>query len=192
VAALRATLSDIEREDRHAASVITHLRLFLQDKDSQFEPVSVERVVRDALALSSNTLALAQVDVQSVLAVDVPHVRGDAVQLLQVVLNLIVNGCDAMRGTPVSSRRLHLEVTQPDAHHVEIRVADSGIGLPNDVERVFEPFFTTKPEGLGLGLPIARSIATAHGGRLRGETNQRGGATFRLLLPADGAALART
>jgi signal transduction histidine kinase len=185
VAALRATLAEIEREDLHAASVITHLRLFLRDKDSRFEPVSVERVIRDALALSGNTLALAQVEVQSQLADDLPRVRGDAVQLLQVVLNLIVNGCDAMRGTPVPSRRLRVQVDQPDAHHVEILVADSGIGLPNDVERVFEPFFTTKPEGLGLGLPIARSIAKAHGGRLRGETNQRGGATFRLVLPAE-------
>ena len=84
--------------------------------------------------------------------------------------------------------RLRLQVAQPDPRHVEIVVADSGVGLPNgDVERVFEPFFTTKPDRLGLGLPMARSFAVAHGSQLWGECNRHGGASFHLLLPVDGA-----
>ena len=182
--ALRATLGDIERESLHAASVITHLRRFLKDGDSRFEPLDVEAVVGDALALSRNALALADVEVKVRFADDVPRVRGDAVQLLQVVVNLIVNGCDAMKDTPVPSRQLRVELSRCDPQHIEVLVADSGAGLPNDVERVFEPFYTTKTDGLGLGLSIARSIATAHGGRLWGENNPRGGARFHLVLPA--------
>jgi signal transduction histidine kinase len=181
---LRATLSDIESENRHAANVITHLRLFLRNGESRFETLDVEKVVRDALALSRSALALADVELHVHFADRLPPVRGDAVKLLQVIVNLIVNGCDAMNGTPASSRHLRVELSRPDAQHVEVLVADSGVGLPNaSAERVFEPFYTTKPEGLGLGLTIARTIATSHGGTLWGENNGRGGATFHLVLP---------
>jgi C4-dicarboxylate-specific signal transduction histidine kinase len=115
-----------------------------------------------------------------------PPVHGDSVQLLQVVLNLIVNACESMNGVPKPDRRLVMQLKQSSPHRLELLVTDCGIGLPADNrERVFEPFFTTKEKGLGLGLAISRSIATAHGGRLWGENNPKGGATFHLELPTD-------
>jgi C4-dicarboxylate-specific signal transduction histidine kinase len=101
-----------------------------------------------------------------------------------VVLNLILNGCESMSAIPAPNRRLQLVASRIDEAHVEVVVRDRGVGLPYGREgRVFEPFFTTKPKGLGLGLAIGRSIAAAHGGRLWGENNPHGGATFRLVLP---------
>jgi C4-dicarboxylate-specific signal transduction histidine kinase len=101
------------------------------------------------------------------------------------VLNLIVNACDSMNGISKANRRLIMQLKQTSQHRLELLVTDCGIGLPIDNrERVFEPFFTTKEKGLGLGLAISRSIATTHGGRLWGENNPKGGATFHLELPA--------
>lgn len=191
VAEIRAILSDIECDARHTDTVITQLRSFLKRRDSQYAPLRVESLVRDALALSSNALALAGVEVEAHVAANLASVRGDTAELVHVLLNLITNGCDAMRCTSVARRRLRLAALQPDPGHVELTVSDTGIGLPNgEAERVFEPLFTTKPEGLGLGLAVARSIATASGGRLWGENNRDGGATFHLVLPVDGATLA--
>jgi C4-dicarboxylate-specific signal transduction histidine kinase len=186
IAAVREILHDIVQQDQQAASVISHLQLFLKEGEPQYEAIGVESVVRDALALGRSTIDIAGVEVQPQFSAALPRVRGDAVQLLQVVLNLIVNACEAMSDAPASDRQLRLHVTQAGRHNVELKVADSGVGLPNGkTDRVFDPFFTTKPDGLGLGLAIARSITTAHGGRLWGENNPRGGATFHLELPIE-------
>ncbi|HEY7237482.1 MAG TPA: MASE1 domain-containing protein [Gemmatimonadaceae bacterium] len=186
IAAVREILHDIVQQDQQAASVISHLQLFLKEGEPQYETIGVESVVRDALALGRSTIDIAGVEVQPQFSAALPRVRGDAVQLLQVVLNLIVNACEAMSDAPASDRQLRLHVTQAGRHNVELKVADSGVGLPNGkTDRVFDPFFTTKPDGLGLGLAIARSITTAHGGRLWGENNPRGGATFHLELPIE-------
>jgi two-component system sensor kinase FixL len=183
---LREILKDISEQDMHAASVISHLRSLLREGESQFEEISIETIVRDALALGRNTIATSGVNVQAQIAGGLPRVHGDPVQLLQVMLNLIVNGCEATVSKPTAERQLWLQVTRPDQKHVEVRITDSGVGLPvGREERVFEPFFTTKDKGLGLGLSIGRSIVRAHGGRLWGENSAQGGATFYLLLPAD-------
>jgi len=110
-------------------------------------------------------------------------VLGDRIQLQQVVLNLLLNGCDAMSGTPASDRQLTLS-TSSNEGVVEIVVSDRGSGIAHDqLERVFEPFVTFREQGLGLGLAISRSIVTAHGGSIRAENNADGGATFRCSLP---------
>jgi two-component system sensor kinase FixL len=186
VAELREILGDIVQQDQQAASVISHLQLFLKEGAPKYETIGVESVARDALALGRSAIDIAGVEVEPQFAAALPRVHGDPVQLLQVVLNLVVNACESMHNAPMSDRQLRLQVTQADRHHVELMVEDSGVGLPNGrADRVFEPFFTTKPDGLGLGLAIARSIATAHGGRLWGENNARGGATFHLELPIE-------
>jgi two-component system sensor kinase FixL len=110
-------------------------------------------------------------------------VIGDRVQLQQVVLNLVLNACDAMSETDRTTRRLVLATAMEDGC-VQLVVSDRGVGIPKDqLERVFQPFVTFRPHGLGLGLSISRSIVAAHGGSIRAENNRDGGATFRCLLP---------
>jgi two-component system sensor kinase FixL len=184
---VRAILEDIAQQDKQAASVIARLRSFLREGESRFEPLALETVLRDALALGRSAVAFSGVDVETQIATGLPRVRGDHVQLLQVMLNLLVNGCESMSAVPAPNRRLRLEIGPKGREHVEVMIADRGIGLPaGDEDRVFDPFFTTKGKGLGLGLAIGRSIASAHGGRLWGENNPHGGATFHLVLPTDG------
>jgi len=180
---VRTILEDIAAEDKVATNVIGRLRSFLKEGQPRFETLALEAVVHDALALARGTVDTMDVDVQTEVAARLPRVIGDPVQLLQVVVNLIVNSCDAMSES--EERRLRLLVAPLADAKVQLVVADSGVGLPDGKERhIFEPFFTTKPKGLGLGLSISRSIATSHGGRLWGENNPRGGAAFHLELPA--------
>ena len=182
---VRQILEDITRDDQAAASVLARLRMFLKEGTSRFEPLAVETVVRDALALSKSTVDLSGVEVQTSIAGGLPRVFGDPVQLLQVMVNLVVNGCESMHLTPRLARRLDLYIAPLDPEHVEVLVSDRGVGLPNGGEdRVFDPFFTTKEHGLGLGLAIGRSIVTAHGGRIWAENNHTTqGAAFHLVLP---------
>jgi two-component system sensor kinase FixL len=186
---VREILEDITRADKQAANVISRLRVFLREGESQFEPLAVDTVIGDALALSKSTVTISGVDVQTHIPAGLPRVLGDPVQLLQVIVNLVVNSCEAMSQTPTSERYLRLYVAPLDRDHVEVLVADSGTGLPNGGEdRVFDPFFTTKEHGLGLGLAIGRSIVNSHGGRLWGENNLYQGATFHLVLRAHNGA----
>ena len=181
---VREILDDIIRDDKQAANVIARLRLFLKEGQSRFEPLVVETVVRDALALSKSAVELAGVEVQTSIPVGLPRVWGDPVQLLQVMVNLVVNGCESMHRASPAARRLELQAATVDGEHVEVLVTDQGTGLPNGgADRVFDPFFTTKEHGLGLGLAIGRSIVNAHGGHLWGENNTVHGATFHLVLP---------
>jgi signal transduction histidine kinase len=181
---VREILQDITRDDQQAANVLARLRSFMKDGTSRFEPLAVDAVVRDALALSKSTVELSDVDVQTSVASGLPRVFGDPVQLLQVMVNLVVNGCESMHRTPQPARRLDLCIAPLGQAHVEVLVTDHGIGLPNGAaDRVFDPFFTTKADGLGLGLAIGRSIVTAHGGHLWAENNTPQGATFHLVLP---------
>ncbi len=180
---IRAILHDIAEQDKYAANVITRLRTFLQEREPRVESLELESLVRDALALARAVVDRLGVEVETDFAAGLPPVRGDPVQLLQVVLNLIVNGCEAMSAKPPRERYLRVQVEHRDSEYVELTVQDRGIGLPAETpNRIFEPFFTTKDKGLGLGLAIGRSIMTAHGGRLWGENNGERGATFHLLL----------
>src|SRR5436190_2227691 len=186
---IRTILNDIADQDRYAANVITRMRSFLQERAPRAELLQLESLVRDALALARAVVVRLGVEVETDIPTDLPPVRGDPVQLLQVVLNLIVNGCEAMIDKPARERQLRVQMEHKDANFVELTVVDRGTGLPPDApNRLFEPFYTTKVEGLGLGLAIGRSIVTAHGGRPWAENNQERGATFHVLLrTADGA-----
>ena len=185
--AVREILDEIAGQDRQAANVITRMRSFIQKGDSCLQTVAIETIVRDALALGRLTAADAGVEVETEIAASLPNVHGDPVELLQVVLNLIVNACESMKHVTRVRRQLALRVGRRSLHEVEVVVSDTGIGLPTGPNnRLFEPFYTTKQNGLGLGLAISRTIATAHGGRLWGENNSTGGATFYLVLPVEG------
>jgi len=186
LAELRDILKDIVEQNKQAADIISHLQSFVRKDDSRFETVALAKVVRDAIALGHNVIAHSGAHLHTQIAGGLPSVRGDSVQLLQVILNLIVNACESMNHTPKPDRRVVLQLRQTSHYRIELLVSDCGVGLPIDnKERVFEPFFTTKQKGLGLGLAISRSIATAHGGRLWGQNNPEGGATFHLELPAE-------
>ncbi|HYI88075.1 MAG TPA: ATP-binding protein, partial [Burkholderiales bacterium] len=124
------------------------------------------------------------VAVRGDLAPGLPQVEGDRVQLEQVMLNLLINACDAMSGSAADSRRLVIR-THAAAGRVHISFNDLGPGFRADQhETLFQPFYTTKPQGLGLGLSISRSIIAAHGGRLWGTSSPGQGATFHIALPA--------
>jgi len=175
-------LRDIIKEDVRAAEVIQRLRSMLARGEIQRRPVDLNQVVRDVLALARGDLITRNVSVITQLDPQAALVLADPVQLQQVLLNLIVNACEAMSGSPPSERRLTI-TTRPveEGRAIECAVADRGSGIPaGDAERIFQPFVTTKKQGLGLGLAICRSIIEAHGGRLW-AVNAAGerGAVFR-------------
>ena len=181
--ALRAMLDDIIKADRRAGAVIDRLRALLRKSDTTMHPVDVNDVARDVLDLAYGELTSRRIAAKACLTPGLPVVLGDRIQLQQVVLNLVLNACDAMNATPAPERRLSLS-TSPDGDFVEVIVSDRGSGIPPDqLERVFEPFVTFRDGGLGLGLAISRSIVAAHGGSIRAENKASGGATFRCRLP---------
>ncbi len=180
---LRPALDDIIKNDKRAGAVIDRLRTLLRKGETTLVPVDVNEVAREVLDLAYNEFMSRRIAVTSALQPAMPLVLGDRVQLEQVLLNLVLNACDAMDGLHAGRRQLALS-TARDAGFVQLVVSDRGSGVPNgQLERVFEPFVTFREHGLGLGLAISRSIVTAHGGSIRAENNADGGATFRCLLP---------
>jgi C4-dicarboxylate-specific signal transduction histidine kinase len=185
LAEVRDILADIVSEDERAGEVIRRLRALLKPGQTQRLPLSVNEIIEDVLRIARSDLIGRGVTVHTALAESAPQVLGDRIQLQQVLLNLILNGSDAMAGNPPAHRHLTLETVHRDGW-VRISVADAGCGLPSEPERIFQPFYTTKKDGLGLGLPICRSIVSAHHGRLWAEPNvaTRCGAIFHVELPA--------
>ena len=183
LAEIRASLDEIVEADERAGDVIHRLRGFLRKNRGQRHPVDLNLVVADAVKLARNDLMERSIVVTSQLDADVPRVLGDRVELQQVLLNLILNACDAMDGVDPSRRYLSISTSRTRKGMARIAVSDHGPGIPDDVESLFEPFFTSKEEGLGLGLAICRSIVSDHGGDIRAWTNPDGGATFSFTLP---------
>lgn len=185
LAEARDILTDIVSEDQRAAEVIRRLRSLLKDGKTSLQPLDVNETVETVLQLMRSDLTRQSVTVQPSLANNLPCISGDHIQLQQVLLNLILNACDAMAGKPPENRHLILATARCNSA-VRVSISDTGCGLPQDVSRVFEPFYTTKKQGLGLGLSICASIVQAHKGRLWGEACMAagGGATFHLELPA--------
>jgi PAS domain S-box-containing protein len=185
---IRDILRDIIKDDVRAAEVIQRLRAMLTQGEIQRRPVDLNQLVREVLSLARSDLITRNVSVITQLDPLVGLVLADPVQLQQVLLNLIVNACEAMSGSPASQRRLTIATTLLDEGRViECSVADRGCGIPSgDAERIFQPFVTSKKQGLGLGLAICRSIIEAHGGRLWAENaTEDGGAVFRFTASID-------
>jgi PAS domain S-box-containing protein len=179
---IRDILRDIIKDDVRAAEVIQRLRSMLTQGEIQRRPVDLNQVVREVLSLARGDLSTRNVAVVTQLDPQAGLVLADPVQLQQVLLNLIVNACEAMSGSPPSQRRLTIATrTVDEGRALECSVADCGSGIPpGDTERIFQPFVTTKKQGLGLGLAICRSIIEAHGGRLWAENAAHGdGAVLR-------------
>ncbi len=177
-------LTDIVRSDHRAGAVIQRLRSLLRKEEAQRHPLDLNEVVDESLRLMRSDLLYREVAVEADLAEALPVVRGDRNQLQQVLLNFVINGCDAMDGQEVD-RRLLVRTRETVDGNVEVSVIDQGAGIPSaNLERIFEPFVTTKSTGMGLGLAICRSIVEAHGGRLWATNNSDCGATLHCELPA--------
>ncbi len=183
-AELRDILGDVVKDQARAAEVVRHMRRMVKKETAQ-EPVTIDmgEVVREVVALVRNDAALEQVDIAVDIEAGLPPASAVRVQLQQVLVNLLLNAVDAVKGLSRSARRVALHARRRNGL-IEVAVRDRGPGIAaDDVERVFEPFYTTKREGLGMGLSICRSIIRAHGGRLWAERNAEGGATFYFTLP---------
>jgi PAS domain S-box-containing protein len=182
---VRDILKDIVDEDKRAGEVIRRLRLLLKKGEVQHQSFDLNEVVREVLKLVRSDLVNQGVAVQADLAPALPEVNADRVQLQQVLLNLVMNACDAMTGGPAGDRKLIIRTELAAGEGIRVSVADRGVGLaPDNLEKVFEPFFTTKVQGMGMGLSVCRTIITAHGGKLWAANNPERGATFHFTLPA--------
>lgn len=193
IAEARDILTDIVSEDQRAGEVIRRLRSLLKQGQCNLLPLDVNEAVRAVLQLTRSDLIWQSVTVHSSLADSLPLASGDHIQVQQVLLNLILNACDAMADNPRENRHVTLATARHNGS-VRVSISDTGCGLPPDAERIFDPFYTTKKQGLGLGLSICNSIVRAHKGRLWGESRtepevQNGaakmcvGAIFHLELP---------
>lgn len=187
LAEVREILSDIVAADTRAGEVIRRLRALLQRGEARRQPLDINEVVAETLELARSEVIARHIAVATSMTPGLPRISGDRVQLQQVLLNLIVNACEAMNGTLPSERSLSLSTAMDGDGSAMIAVADRGHGLsPEVAARLFEPFYTTKAVGLGLGLSISRSIIAAHGGRLWAANNPEGGSTFYAVLPGIG------
>jgi PAS domain S-box-containing protein len=183
---LRAILSDIRKDDLRASQVIKGVRALVSKREHETAPLDLPVLVTGVLALIRPDAERRGVKLVSEIAVPAARIYGDRVQLEQVLLNLFLNGMEAMTETPAEKRRLTVRTSNNRGRHVEISVADGGHGIPPDrMPRIFDSFFTTKAQGMGLGLALVRSIVELHGGRIAAENNPDGGATFRFQLPTD-------
>ncbi|WP_437940543.1 hybrid sensor histidine kinase/response regulator [Sorangium sp. So ce341] len=182
---VRAALGDIAADDRRAAEVIQRMRARLGEGELGAAALDLNELVREVVRLLAGAARRAGATVRSELALGLPRVLGDGVQLQQVLVNLLANAFDAVSCRPPEARRVVVRTHAGGEGRVELSVTDSGEGVPaEDLERIFEPFFTTKARGLGVGLAIGRSIVEAHGGRLWAERVPGEGATLRCALPA--------
>ena len=179
---LRAIFADIVGADRHAREIIERLRTMLRRGEVALQPVRVNESLEELLRLTRGDLIARGVSVSNLATGELPPAMTDRVQLQQVLLNLIVNACDAMESNPPEDRNLTI-TTFIAQDEMRIGVLDCGVGLPDDVETLFQPFHTTKDGGLGMGLSICRTLVTSQGGRLWAERRAERGAAFYVALP---------
>ncbi len=184
VAEVREAVRDIVRDGKRAGEVIARIRALTRRAAPPREKVGVNETIREVLALVGDKAKRGGVIIRTQFADDVLPVLGDRVQLQQVVLNLIMNGIEAMSSVVERPRQLVISSEKADSGEVQVTVQDTGIGLdPNTKARIFDPFYTTKSGGMGMGLSISRSILQSHGGRLWATANDGPGASFHFTIP---------
>jgi PAS domain S-box-containing protein len=180
---VRQALAHIVQDGRRAGDVVGRIRDLIKKAPPREDRLDINEAAREVIELTRGEAAKNGVRVRRELADGLPLIQGDRVQLQQVMLNLIINAVEAMRGVSDGPRELLISTGTSDTGDVRVAVRDSGPGLtPAALERLFEPFYTTKPGGLGLGLSICRSIIEAHGGRLSASANVPRGAIFQFTL----------
>ena len=184
---LRRVLEEIVADGNRASAVIARIRGFIKKAPAEKSELDVNEVIPEVLALVGPELQKNQVSVACDLKKPLPLVLADRVQLQQVLLNLVVNGIEAMTAVTERPRKLVVQSQIEESGELMVTVRDSGTGLSSEADRVFTPFFTTKKHGMGMGLSISRSLVEAHGGRLWATPNSPHGAVFSFTLPADGS-----
>jgi C4-dicarboxylate-specific signal transduction histidine kinase len=179
----RAAARRIVEDQTRAAEIINRIHVLFKKAAPQRDLVDVNEVIQEMVVLLRSEAARYAVSVRTKLAADLPHVLGDRVQLQQVLMNLIMNGIDAMKDVD-GTRELTINSQRGENEQLAVSVSDTGVGLPSQhADQIFNAFFTTKPDGTGMGLRISRSIVESHGGRLWAADNSSRGASFHLILP---------
>lgn len=176
-------LEDVRHDDLRAYDIVKALRALLKKRELSFEPVDLNSLISKVVALVLPDAVRRGVVIDTALTAGIPMLVADPIHLQQVLLNLIVNAMEAMDETPAADRWVEIR-TRMQAGHAQVEVIDNGHGIsvqPHD--KLFDPFFTTKAEGVGLGLALSKSIIALHGGSIRVENRERGGAAFIFTLP---------
>jgi two-component system sensor kinase FixL len=182
---LRDIMIDIIDDDQRAGDVIHRVRELLARSEWSPRELDANALVRDVAVLFASDAVLRNVRVEFDLAPGPVLVRGNRVDLEQVLLNVITNAMDAVADSPVPERAVTIATRRATDGNVQMIVRDRGTGLPNGVvDRIFEPFVTTKPTGMGMGLAVARSLVENHGGSIRAANQAEGGAVFTIEIPA--------
>ena len=177
-------LTDIAEDARRASQIIRRLRTLFRKEHREFAPVDLNALITDVVGLLRYDLQRRAINITCALAEPLPPVLGDSIQLQQVILNLILNACDAIAATAEAPREIRIGTSQEESGRLAVVVRDSGIGVKEtELERIFEHFVTSKPQGLGMGLAISRSIVTAHRGRIWATANDNQGLTLHVELP---------
>ncbi len=186
LAEARAAAERATQGATRASEVISRIRSLINKAAPEAAPVQLNQVIEETVALVDGQALRNHVEVVTELMPDLPVVLGDRVQLQQVILNLTMNGIEAMTGIAGRPRRLVIRSRIQDPGHVLVSVEDNGIGVNAELmTRLFEPFFTTRAQGIGMGLPISRSIVEAHSGRLWAESIPGQGSVFQFTLPSE-------
>ncbi len=177
-----ASLSRVINESQRAAAVVAGLKSLVRDSPPAFAQLDVEGTMTEVASLVMAQLAREHVLLETAFPPNLPHARGDRIQVQQVIMNLVRNAIDALRG--VAHRRVLTLGAEAKGQEVVLFVADNGVGIAAEhLPKLFDALYTTKPDGMGLGLAISRRIATAHGGRLWTDARDHSGATFNFSLP---------
>lgn len=180
----RAAAMRIAQDGTRAAQIINRIRMLFKKETPERESIDVNELIHQMVVLLSTEAARYSISMGTELQEGLPQIRADPVQLQQVLLNLIVNGIEAMKDVQ-GRRELVIKSERGDKEAIKLSVSDTGVGLPQAAEKMFDAFYTTKPQGTGMGLSISRSIVESHGGRLWASSNSPQGATFFVTLPAD-------
>jgi C4-dicarboxylate-specific signal transduction histidine kinase len=178
-------VEDIEDSGRRASEVVSRIRGLLNKSHSEKCRLEINEVIAEVLPLMRGELDKYQTKLYTELQVDLPPVMGDRIELQQVLINLLLNGMEAMASVSDRPRTLMVCSNIANSGEVVVAVRDSGVGLPpNQSGAIFDAFFTTKQSGMGMGLAISRTIIESHGGKLWAAPNQSGGTTFQFSLAA--------